>query len=320
MVFIFGEKVIVIKRIISILITLFIVSLLVFTLEYFSLGDISSSLGDDISEESSKQILDGVGENRNFFLSYVHNFITFFSFDWGKDIRGFDYFDLLSNRLKVTFLLTLFSIIIVFPVSFLWAASAAMNENGFSEKSLTFISVILLASPAFLTSLILSLIFGVLLKWFPPSGYTSLSISISECLRSLFLPALALAILNAPILLRMIKKEINENMNKEYSLAYKAEGASRKKILFHSALKPSLPFIITLLANSICTYLSGSVVIETVFAIPGMGLLLSNAALNRDVKLASITVMSLAFIVSIVFMLSETISYFIDPRLRKRWK
>ncbi len=297
------------KRILSIIITLFLVSLLVFFLSYFSLGDERSLLGDEIKAENNTK--------GNFLHSYFSFLGDFFTMKWGEDIRGLDYRTTILERLRITLVLTGLTLIITVPLSLFWGSVAALNKGKKSELALNIVSSVLLSSPSFLISISLILVFSVLLKWFPPSGFVRSAVSFSQFLKSLFLPTLALSLLSLPSMLRLTKREIGDNLNKSFTLLYIAEGAKGADLVLHSALKPSLPFLFTLYSGCIATCLSGSVVVERIFNIPGVGALLTSAALNRDFRLSSILSMLIALLVSFSFIVSEILSYIVDPRLRR---
>ncbi len=306
------------KDILGIFMTMLLLSLLVFAMQAGTNGDSSSyMLSEEATDEAVNEYRMAYNLDGNIVLRYLTFLTSFFSFDWGNTLSGIPIKEVIINRVPVTLSLTLFSLMISLLVSLPWAMASVIKKGGFADSSLSIFSIVISSLPSFLIALVLSLVFGLWLKWFPVSGYISPFNSISSYLRSLFLPSITLASLSIPIFLRIFRTSLLDNLNKPYTLALKAQGAKRKDLVLFSALKPCLPVMISLIFQCLATSLSGSAIIESVFALPGLGSLMVNAALSRDIELASIIMMLVALSVSCLFLISDILSEVADPRLRR---
>ena len=135
---------------------------------------------------------------------------------------------------------------------------------------------------------------------------------------SVKLPSLSLALLHSALLLLMFRKALRENMKKSFSRTYASLGFSNREIAFKCATKPSLPILIILTGQSAAAFLGGSAAVESIFARPGLGALLVNAALSRDTVLAGILMMLVALMVSLSSLSAEIVSALLDPRNRRK--
>lgn len=295
-------------RVLSIIITLIFTSLLVFFFLDRAEGDSVSYL---FSEDS---IIEDVSSNAPFFSRYSSFLKTFFSIDWGNDISGKDIKSLIKARAPLSIELALYSSLLSLLISLPLSISASRDGSSISRYALSFLSSFSLALPSFLIAIILSLIGGYWLKLFPIAGFIPISNSLFGNIRSLFLPALTLSLSHIAIFLRLFLTTFKENLKGEYVLSAKGWGLSDKDILPHEVMKPSIPVLSSLIAQSLATGIAGSAVVESVFSLPGLGSMMLSAALKRDVALLGFMLLSLSIVVSLVFIISEIISLLSDPR------
>lgn len=309
---------IVLKSLFSILATMLIVSAFVFFAEEMSIGDSASYiLSDEASEKDIEEYRKQNGLDDNIAIRYFNFLLSFFSLEWGSDISGHSIISVIAERLPVTLSLSFFSILMSLSISFVWVLFSVLKRGSFADLSLSVISIILLSIPSFLIAIGLSLFFGLFLRWFPVAGYIAPEYSITGFFKTLFLPSSALALVNLPLFMRMFRQSLLSNLDKIYTLSFKAQGANRLDLILHSALKPSLPLIFSLVVQSISTSISGSAVIENVFALPGLGALLVKSVLSRDARLAGTILMVVSFFISILALLANMLSLIVDPRLRE---
>lgn len=302
----------ILKKLLSILLTLFLVSFFLFSILSLMKGDSSSFvLSEDIEEEIVMRYREEKGLNSSFFSRYFYSLKNFFLLNWGNSNDGLSIKDAIFSNLPVTLYLSFFSLLISSFFS-LSLTVASLKRGSFFSFLHTFLSALFLVTPPYLSSLVLVLIFSFLLPIFPVAGYyTSSLLSI---LRSLFLPCLTLSFLNSAYMLRFDREALSETLNKPYIVASRAKGEKEKRIITHSALKPSLPIIINCSALSFIQSLSGSCVVENVFALPGLGSLLLKSAMERDVSLSFVLTMVIAIIVSLTLFFMELVNDYIDPR------
>lgn len=298
---------IILTRILSIALTLFIASFLVFYASSKAEGDSNDFI---FSEDSNIETID----DSSLLSRYIEFLTSFFSFNWGKDISGKDIRSTIKSRAPLTIELavisTLLSIFIAFPLSFY----AARKKGGIADRLLSFISSLSVSLPSFLIAIFLSLIFGYFLKLFPVAGYVPLKDGLFKNIRALFLPALTLSLSHMAIFLRLFLISFRENLKGEYVFSSKAWGLNDKEVLTKEVLKPSLSVMSSIVMQSLASGIAGSAVVESVFALPGLGSLMLSSALKRDINLLGYMLLSLSFFVSIIFIISEMIGYISDPR------
>lgn len=295
-----------------------IVSFLVFSCIAFSSGDSSSYiLSEDATESEVEAYQEMAGLNEPFFTRYVSFLFSFITGDWGRSAGGNEIRELIAARLPVTlsvsFLALLVSLLIAVPLSYL-----TLEEKTAGSVISTSYAVIISSSPVFLTAIFLVLVFASVLGIFPVAGYIPASEGFFLHLGSVFLPSLSLALLHSALLLLMFRKALRENMKKSFSRTYASLGFSNREIAFKCATKPSLPILIILTGQSAAAFLGGSAAVESIFALPGLGALLVNAALSRDTVLAGILMMLVASMVSLSSLSAEIVSALLDPRNRRK--
>ena len=308
----------IINRIISFLLTLLFVSLFVFAAVDLAKGDSSLVvLSDEAGEEEVERYRKDNGLYDIFLLRYLRFLKTFFSFSWGRTVGGEKVVDVILSRLPLTLSLTFFSIFLSLLISLPLLFFSLSKMGGRRQSILTVLSSALMVIPTFISSLVLILIFSLWLKLFPVSGYVRLKEGIFPYLRSLFLPSLSLSFLHSAVMMKIMREALEESLKMNYTRTALAKGMKEKKLVVLSAFRPSLPVLFSLVSDSLSVGFGGAAVVENIFALPGMGSLLVKGALERDGNLVSISVLIIAFLVSLFFFIADLGSYFIDPRQRR---
>lgn len=225
--------------------------------------------------------------------------------------------DVILSRLPLTLSLTFFSIFLSLLISLPLLFFSLSKVDGRRGSILTLLSSALMVIPTFISSLVLILIFSLWLKLFPVSGYVRLKDGIFPYLRSLFLPSLSLSFLHSAVMMKIMREALEESLKMNYTRTALAKGMKERKLVVLSAFRPSIPVLFSLVSDSLSVGFGGAAVVENIFALPGMGSLLVKGALERDGNLVSISVLIIAFLVSLFFFIADLGSYFIDPRQRR---
>ena len=308
----------IINRIISFLLTLLVVSLFVFAAVDLAKGDSSLVvLSDEARAEEVERYRKDNGLYDIFLLRYLRFLKAFFTFSWGRTVGGEKVVDVILSRLPLTLSLTFFSIFLSLLISLPLLFFSLSKVGGRRQSILTLLSSALMVIPTFISSLVLILIFSLWLKLFPVSGYVRLKDGIFPYLRSLFLPSLSLSFLHSAVMMKIMREALEESLKMNYTRTALAKGMKEKKLVVLSAFRPSLPVLFSLVSDSLSVGFGGAAVVENIFALPGMGSLLVKGALERDGNLVSISVLIIAFLVSLFFFIADLGSYFIDPRQRR---
>ena len=307
----------IINRIISFLLTLLVVSLFVFAAVDLAKGDSSLVvLSDEAGVEEVERYRKDNGLYDFFLIRYLRFLKAFFSFSWGRTVGGEKVVDVILSRLPLTLSLTFFSIFLSLLISLPLLFFSLSKVDGRRGSILTLLSSALMVIPTFISSLVLILIFSLWLKLFPVSGYVRLKDGIFPYLRSLFLPSLSLSFLHSAVMMKIMREALEESLKMNYTRTALAKGMKERKLVVLSAFRPSLPVLFSLVSDSLSVGFGGAAVVENIFALPGMGSLLVKGALERDGNLVSISVLIIAFLVSVFFFIADLGSYFIDPRQR----
>ena len=308
----------IINRIISFLLTLLFVSLFVFAAVDLAKGDSSLVVfSDEAGVEEVERYRKDNGLYDIFLIRYLRFLKSFFSFSWGRTVGGEKVVDVILSRLPLTLSLTFFSIFLSLLISLPLLFFSLSKVGGRRQSILTLLSSALMVIPTFLSSLVLILIFSLWLKLFPVSGYVRLKDGIFPYLRSLFLPSLSLSFLHSAVMMKIMREALEESLKMNYTRTALAKGMKERKLVVLSAFRPSLPVLFSLVSDSLSVGFGGAAVVENIFALPGMGSLLVKGALERDGNLVSISVLIIAFLVSLFFFIADLGSYLIDPRQRR---
>ena len=308
----------IINRIISFLLTLLVVSLFVFAAVDLAKGDSSLVvLSDEARAEEVERYRKDNGLYDIFLIRYLRFLKAFFSFSWGRTVGGEKVVDVILSRLPLTLSLAFLSIFLSLLISLPLLFFSLSKVDGRRGSILTLLSSALMVIPTFISSLVLILIFSLWLKLFPVSGYVRLKDGIFPYLRSLFLPSLSLSFLHSAVVMKIMREALEESLKMNYTRTALAKGMKERKLVVLSAFRPSLPVLFSLVSDSLSVGFGGAAVVENIFALPGMGSLLVKGALERDGNLVSISVLIIAFLVSLFFFIADLGSYFIDPRQRR---
>ena len=288
------------RDLIFIFLSLLIVSVAVFSLSSFSSGSISYYvLGESADESSVKELSSSLGLERPFFIRYLEFLKSFFTFNWGKNIQGYEIRSLIAKRFSVTVEVLLLTLILSLPLSILASCSAMKKQRGLLDRGSDLLVLFIMSLPSFSIAILLMLIFSVSIPFFPTSGFVPLSLSLAGNLRTVFLPSLSLALMHGALYVRVLKKSLRRELCSEYVQGARARGKGWQDIIYREAFPPASLSLLSLASQSVSSLIAGSAVTETVFALPGLGSLIVSASLARDTQTVSILIMLIALTVSI---------------------
>ena len=217
------------------------------------------------------------------------------------------------ERLPTTLLLAGYGCILSVLIGLFIGLSTAMNPGSFFDRSMNGATAATLALPPFMIALLLIIVFSLKLHLFPTSGYGR---SFWDHLQHLFLPALTLALSNGAMLARVLRRSLLNVIDAPYILTAHAKGVPQRRVLLHHVFRNSLISPVTLLGLQIAWLCSGAVVVETVFALPGLGSLIVQSVLDRDYPVIQITTAGFAVMVGSTSLLTDLIYPWLDPRVR----
>lgn len=298
------------------IIQLFVLSVVAFLLIHLTPGDpVRTMLGPHASPVAVANIRKEMGLDRALPLQYLTFIGNLVSGHWGRDfLYAQPVMSLISPRAGISAELIagglLVSVLIGVPLALL----AATRPNSATDHGVRGFVTLLFAMPSFWVALILVLLFALKLHWLPSSGYSSSS--LGSLLRSLLLPCIALGFSVLAVVVRTLRGSVREILRTEYVEAARARGFSSRRILFRHVLRNAVMPTATVLAVNAGLLIGGTVVIEQVFQIPGLGSLLFDAVQRRDyVAVEYLTVLTGTVIVALTLLVDLT-QMVVDPRVK----
>ena len=238
--------------------------------------------------------------------------------DLGRSlVTGQPVTDEITHRLPITLEIMVvavgFSLLVAVPLG----AFTGYREGRRSDRVFSGVAQAGLSLPSFVTGLILIYVFALKLQWFPAVGWNRLSNGIGPNLKSVALPALALAITEIAVYTRVLRSDMIHTLKENYILSARAKGLTDRFILFRHGLRPSLLTLVTVVGLNIAALLGGVLVIEYLFAIPGLGKRLFSAIQQRDFMMVqAITILITVFYV-VVNTITDLTYMVVDPRIRR---
>ena len=308
------------KRILIALLTLFLVSVVCFFAFSVIRGDPSYSLGGIYATpEQLDELREEMGLNRNVIVRYFDWVIKFICGNPGNSFyfRGEAISSLLSERLSVSVSLALLSLFFIVIISLSVSLLTVKKQGNITDNIVNIFTAAGLSTPGFFLGLLFIFIFGFSFKLFIPGNFISLNDNFFGFLGCLLFPALAIAIPNSAILIKFLRVSLFAELQSDYVRTAKSKGAGRLYIIKNHVLKNACLPAITILGMIIAEIFSGSVIIEQVFSIPGIGRLLITAISSRDYPLIQALMVYIAFLVVTANTLADIIIMIIDPRINQ---
>jgi peptide/nickel transport system permease protein len=307
------------KRLLAIIPVVVVVTFLVFVLMEIPPGDAANSIaGDGASEAQVQAIRTELRLDEPFFQRYAEWLGHAAQGDFGNSYTSKEpVIDMILERAPVTLSLGLVSLVMGIGLGVVLGVIGAVRPRGIVDRGITALSSVMLAVPSFWLALVLILIFAVNNPIFPTIGYAPLfEEGPYEWLRHLILPAIALSLSAAATIALQLKAALVAEDGSDYLLAARAKGLTRSSLLFKHSFKNAAVPVVTILGFRVATLLGGTVIIETIFVLPGLGLLAQQSAVSRDVPvvLGILTVTSI-FIMVVNVLVDASYGY-LNPKLK----
>jgi peptide/nickel transport system permease protein len=310
----------IVKRTGRLLLVIFAVTFLSTTFLSLLPGDvIAAKCGGTCPPERYEELREEMGLNK----SIIGRYVTWLgnalppNVDLGRsDLNGEPVLTALGQRLPVTLQMLVLSQIIALGLAIPIGMLAARRPNGLFDRVSTAVGIILLAIPPFVVALVLLSFFAVRLRWFPATGYTSFTDNPVQNLRSLLLPAFALATGEIAVFSRLLRTDMMATLQEDYIMMAKAKGLTSNRIMWRHAFRPSLFSLVTVLGLRMGALVGGALILENVFVINGLGLYAITSITTRDfIPLQGAIVVIAAGYVIINFAV-DLVYALIDPRIR----
>jgi peptide/nickel transport system permease protein len=242
------------------------------------------------------------------FVSGAATFSFGRSFQFREPVAG-----VIGPRILPSLFLIGYSLLVALLIAVPLAILSAKRRDRWADHAVRLFTTTTFAMPSFWLGLLLVLIFGLELGWLPTSGYGDTAL---EHFKSLTLPAVTVGLWIAAPLLRSLRTSLIDNLDAEYSEATRARGLSERRVLLKHVLRNSVISTVTLMSLMVGALLSGTVVVEQVFSIPGLGSLLVNSVTARDFPVVQALTLLFGLTVVLVSLLTDLLYAAIDPRVR----
>jgi peptide/nickel transport system permease protein len=225
---------------------------------------------------------------------------------------------LIGPRLGVTLELTLLAMLLSVAIAVPAAVGAATRAGGWLDRVITVLSSTGMAFPPFVAGILLIVVFAVGLRWLPARGYVPFSQDPIQNLRGMILPAAALSVVAAPLLLRYLRGELITALSSQYVRTAEGKGASSRIVVARHALRNAALPTLTMLGLIVGYTLGGSVIVEYVFGLSGLGSLSVQSAFQRDYSVLQSVVMLVSGLFIVVSLVVDLLVWWLDPRTRGR--
>lgn len=313
-----------IKKIFTLIMTLFAVSVAAFIAFQIIPGDVVTSiLGTEATEEMEEKLRHELGLDKPPIERYL---------SWVKDVlrgdlgRSYRYSknmnemmsvkELIGDKLPVTLWLAALSLLLIvvvaIPLGVFWAGS----KNRFLDMALGVLTQSTMAIPSFFLGILVTYLFGIVFKFFMPGGYISYKRSFAGFLGYLFFPAISVALPKIAMTARFLRNSMLTELKSDYVRTARSKGCDRRQILYGHVLKNAMMPVVTFLGMIIAEIVAGSIVVEQVFSLPGIGRLLISSISTRDFPVVEILILYITFVVIFVYFLVDILYRVIDPRIK----
>ena len=305
----------VLRRLLQAVPVLFGVSVLIFFMIHLVPGDPAQTmLGTRATPELVKALHERWGLDRPLTTQYWLFLERLAHGDTGNSL----FFDvptrsLVEERIGVTLQLLAFAAILAVLITVPLATIAATKPNSPRDQVVRVVPLVGLGMPSFWVGILLLLVFGLHLGWFPVGGYSG---SFGEHLHSLFLPALTIALAMSPILIRSLRASMIEVLEADFVAAARAKGLGERLVIRRHVIRNAVIPTVTLLGVNIGFLVGGTIIVEKVFALPGLGALMIDSIVNRDFPVVQGITIVFAVLVVLVNLVTDLVYSLLDPRVR----
>lgn len=306
------------KKIFTMLITILLVSFFVFLAFELIPGDPAlAKLGTNASPEKLSALREQMGLDKPFLIRYFSWVFGMFRGDFGNSYSySVPVSSMILDKFPITITLTLMSFVLIMLISIPVGIFAAEHDGSVLSKGIDIFNQFLMAVPSFFAGMLITYFFGLILRLFTPGGFVSYTRNIGKFLYYLIYPSIAIALPKIAMTVKMLKSSVLSEAKLDYVRTAYSRGNSTKAVLYNHVLKNAFIPVVTFLGMTLSDMVAGSLIVEQVFSIPGLGRLLVTSISNRDYPVVQAIIVLIAVIVIVINFLVDIIYRIIDPRTR----
>ena len=306
------------NKIVRLVLVVLAVTALTFLMVNLLPGDVADMIGGQgTSQEDIQTIRKGLGLDRNIIVRYVTWLGHLIQGDLGQSyLTQESVLHVIMIRLPVTVELLIISQLLTLLLALPAGIFSAYRNGSFLDRLISICGFATLSIPGFVMALVGIYLFAIQLRWLPATGYTPLSYGFWANIRSFILPALSITLIEWVVLMRVLRSDMITTLQQNYILMARAKGLPPWKVLVHHALRPSSFTLVTVLGMQIGRLLGGAVIIETIFALPGIGRLMVNAIYARDYMVVQGCIILITIGYVVINTIVDILYNILDPRIR----
>lgn len=309
----------VLKKIITLIVALLLISIVVFLAFSVLPSDAAiAKLGQNATPERLAALREQMGLDQPVYIRYFVWLGNAFKGDFGQSLQytGVSVNRLIGARLGNSALLSLISFVMVIIFSIPIGIFSAKRRSVIGKVTMSTITQLTMGIPSFFLGVLITYAFSLSLKWFVIGQYTPPAQSFSAAVTYLVFPALAISLPKIAMTVKFLATSIRSELHKDYIRTAYAKGCTRNGVLYGHALKNSMVPVITFLGVIVAEIVAGSIVVEQVFSVPGIGTLLLTAISNRDYPVVEAVVLLIAFFIIVINFVVDMIYMAVDPRVK----
>ncbi len=307
----------VVRKILTMILTLLAVTFFVFLSFHVISGDPATSmLGTEATPQKVAALREELGLNDPVLVQYGRWAAGLLHGDMGTSYSyRIPVTGMVANKIPVTITLTLMAFVLMVVISIPLGIYTAKHEGGVVDRIIYIINQIIMAIPPFFSGILITLIFGRIFKLFTPGGYVSYEKDFAGFVGYLFFPAVAIALPKAAMAVKLLRSSVIKEAKLDYVRTAYSRGNRTNDVLYKHVLKNALIPVVTFLGMALADMIAGSIIIEQVFSIPGLGRILLTSISNRDYPVVMAVIVCIAVLVLVVNMAVDLIYGLIDPRI-----
>ncbi|MBP5331163.1 MAG: ABC transporter permease [Lachnospiraceae bacterium] len=305
------------KKLISFILTILSVAVLSFIMFQIIPGNAAiSRLGTEATPEAIEALKIQYGYDK----PLPERFITWLGGavrgDFGPSMRyeTLTVSELIKGRLPVTLTLAGMSVLLIIVIAIPFGLLTTRDPDGPADRLTDAAAVTVMAIPSFIQGIIITFVFGIVLKWFKPGGYVKPSEDLTGFIGFMMFPAISVALPKIATTVRFMKARVETELEQNYVRTARAKGNNMRRVMWGHVFKNSLMPVITFIGLIVAEVMAGSIMIEQVFNLPGMGRLLVTSIANRDFNVVQAIVIYIATAVIFVNMIVDVLYKIVDPR------
>ncbi len=315
----------VLRRLMQAVIVMVAVAFIAFMLFQYVGDPVTFMLGQDATPQQRLELSHDLGLDQPFFVQFWHFLVNAAQGEFGLSLRqGAKVSRLIGERFPATLELALVAAIAAVVIGIPMGVYAALRRGTFTSQVFLTISLLGVSLPTFLIGILLILVFAVLLGWFPSFGrgsvvslgWWSTGLLTADGWHHIVLPGVTLAIFQLTLIMRLVRSEMLEVLRTDYIKFARARGLTDRAIHFGHALKNTLVPVMTIIGLQVGTLIAFSIITETVFQWPGMGLLFIQAVTFADIPVMAAYLCLIALIFVVINLVVDLLYFAVDPRLR----